>query len=364
MPRGATTRAPRVVDSTPFLVLPECQMAFTAASQLRDARNTRPGALLTISGPAGSGKSHLLDQVFAERRTAAELTQLVEVTADEFAAEWTEAVRARRVVEMREMYLAHTVLLCEDLQGFRHSPAAQEAFLSLVDEFVAAGGRVVATCSAPPQEIRGLIPRLCNRCHGGVSVSISLPGRASRLKLLKQFAAQLPVPVEIEVLERLADPDGHSPLELRAALRRLVQAAELRRSAVTVSLLHELQAGDPARKRRSVSDVAREVARQFGVTLRELRSQSRVAPARVPRQAAMFLSREVTAAGCSEIGAYFSGRTHSTVVYACERFEEQLADDARLRLLTNNVRRALSRPGRSPSRKPVDKRTSKRRATG
>ena len=362
MSRGGAARTQRVVDS--FLVLPECRFAFAAATQLRDARTTRPGQLLTLWGPSGGGKSHLLNQVFLGCRSAAERAQIIEVTAEEFVAEWTEAVRARRVVEMRELYLAHSLLLCEDLHGFCGFPAAQEAFVSLMDEFLAAGGRAVLTCSASPQETGGLTPRLCSRCHGGVSVSLPLPASASRFKLLKHFAAALQVPVDLEVLELLSQAEGRSPLELRGELRRLVQAAEQRRCAITVPLLRQLQAGEPGREPRSVSDVAREVARQFGVTLRELRSASRVAPACLPRQAAMFLSREVTSAGCSEIGAYFSGRTHSTVAYACERFEQLLANDAKLRVLTNNVRRSLARLQGNPRRKPVDKRTARRRATG
>jgi chromosomal replication initiator protein len=320
--------------------------------------------LLTISGPPGAGKSHLVTQAFSGRRGSADDVRVIEVTADEFVAEWMEAVRTRRVVEMRELYLAHEVLVCEDVQSFRHSPGAQEAFVSLIDEFTAGGGRVVVTCSAPPQELRGLAPRFVGRCHGGVSASISLPGRASRLKLLKHFAAPLQVRVAIDALELLAEPEGRSPRELRGLLRQLVQAAEQRRSAVDVTLLRELQAGEPQHEQRRVSDVAREVARQFGVTLQQLRSQSRVTPARIPRQAAMYLSREVTSAPCSEIGAYFNGRTHSTVVYACERFEQQLADDARLMALTDSIRHALTRQVDQSRRKPVDGRTAKRRASG
>ena len=155
-----------------------------------------------------------------------------------------------------------------------------------------------------------------------------------------------------------------SPRELRGELRRLVQAAEQRRRPIDAELLRNIQASEPTDQRRQVADVAREVARQFGITLRQLRSESRITAARVPRQAAMYLSRQITAAPCAEIGAYFSGRTHSTVVYACERFEQQIAEDPRLMARLEKVRQALARPTSRWRRKPVDGRGPKRRATG
>jgi chromosomal replication initiator protein len=354
-------RSPRAAETNPFLVLPENQQAFSAAMQLRDAQPSRPAPVLTITGPAGSGKSHLVSQVFSERRVAGRLPCLVEVTADEFVAECMEAVRTRRVAAMRELYLAHETLVCEDLQSFRSSAAAQEAFVSLMDELLCNGGRVVVTGPAALQELRGLTLRLVNRCHGGVSVGIQLPGRSSRLKLLQHFAAPIQVPVAIAALEALAETEGQSPRELRGRLRRLLQAAELQRGAIDLALLRTLLAEEPAHEPRRVADVAREVARQFGVTLRELRSTSRVAPARLPRQAAMYLSREVTTAPCAEIGAYFNGRSHSTVVYACERYEQQLAEDTRLMALTNSIRQVLVQQGR---RNRVNNRPAKRRASG
>jgi len=357
-------RPARVSELSPFLVLPESQLAFAAATQMRTARSTRPLPLLTICGTSGTGKSHLVSHVFAARRTSGDAPKVIEVTAEEFADEWTEAVRGRRLVEMREMYLAHELLICEDLQGFRNAPAAQEALVSLLDEMLAAGGRAVLTASAPPQEIRGLSARLIGRCHGGVSVSIPLPGRVSRLKLLKHFAAPLQVPVGLDVLESLAKTEGLSPRELRAQLQRLVQAAQQRRCAVDSALVHELLGGELPHGECRVADVAREVARQFGVTLQQLRSESRGAAAMLPRQAAMFLSREVTSAPCTEIGAYFSGRTHSTVVHACERYEQQLADDARLTALTDAIRSSLARPALRPRRKPVGERPAPRRDCG
>ena len=361
MSRRPPVRNPRAAENIPFLVLPENQLAFSAAVQLRDTHTTRLNPVLTISGASGTGKTHLVSQVFAERRTADCAPQTIEFTADEFVAEWKEAIRSRTVVEMRDLYLSHDTLVCEDLQAFRKSRAAQDAFVSLVDEFLACAGRVVFTASARPRNLRGLSPQLLNRCHGGVTTAIESPGHASRLKLLKHFAAPAQLPVSLDALQLLAEPEGASPRELRGQFRRLLQAAESQRRSVDLDLAKSILAVEPRSEPRRIADVAREVARQFGVTLRELRSQSRVAPARIPRQAAMYLSRQITGASCAEIGAYFSGRSHSTVVYACEQFQRQLTDDPGLTTVADGIRQKLTTQHR---RIRVNNPAAKRRASG
>jgi chromosomal replication initiator protein len=141
-----------------------------------------------------------------------------------------------------------------------------------------------------------------------------------------------------------------------------VQLAGERGQPISLTLVKGLEETDPAEGGRPVAEIAREVARQFGVALRTLRSTSRTSSALVPRQAAMFLSRELTSAPYSTIGEYFSGRSHSTVVHACRRFEELLENDSRLSAMAETVRRNLTR-STSTRRKPVDG-FRRRRASG
>jgi chromosomal replication initiator protein len=41
----------------------------------------------------------------------------------------------------------------------------------------------------------------------------------------------------------------------------------------------------------------------------------------------IYLARELTAASLQEIGKAFGGRNHATVLHACKRVEEHVADD-------------------------------------
>ncbi len=68
--------------------------------------------------------------------------------------------------------------------------------------------------------------------------------------------------------------------------------------------------------RPGIGDVCRSVATRFKVSPAELRGQSRVRKFALPRQMAMFISREVTGLSLPKIGRYFD-RDHTTILHAC-----------------------------------------------
>ncbi len=65
----------------------------------------------------------------------------------------------------------------------------------------------------------------------------------------------------------------------------------------------------------------------FGVTMDDLLSASRAQPVAWPRQVAMYLSRELTDATLPAIGRAFGNRNHTTVMHACRRTTERMAND-------------------------------------
>ena len=50
-----------------------------------------------------------------------------------------------------------------------------------------------------------------------------------------------------------------------------------------------------------------------------------------PRQIAMYLSRNLTDLSLPEIGGFFGGRDHTTVLHACEKIERDLKNDEKVR---------------------------------
>lgn len=76
--------------------------------------------------------------------------------------------------------------------------------------------------------------------------------------------------------------------------------------------------------------IQNKVAKYYHITIADLKGKKRVKQIVVPRQIAMYLSRELTDASLPKIGDEFGGKDHTTVIHAHEKIANQLDTDAEL----------------------------------
>jgi chromosomal replication initiator protein len=259
-------------------------------------------------------------------------------TAAEFAAEFAEASTRRTIPLFQSVTRQVDLMVLEDLQSLEGRPETQTQLLSLTNELLANECQIVWTCRKSPGELVKFLPRLINRFRGGVLAAMRLPGPASRQSLVEHFAASRQTGVTPAAMRNLASNLAVSPRELQAAVGRLAAIARQERRAIDADLVRKFLAHDLPPPKLKLEDICREVARQFGTTATDLRSRSRDRRSALPRQCAMFLARELTRGNLVQIGKFFGGRDHSTVVHSCQRFVALLEDDADLRSTLNQIR--------------------------
>ncbi len=100
----------------------------------------------------------------------------------------------------------------------------------------------------------------------------------------------------------------------------------LAKSALRDTIRHTAQAV-------ALKDIEHTVCATFQLDGETLRSDSRARSVSHPRMLAMYLARKHTGASYSEIGRYFGGRNHSTVISAEKKVAGWLRDEARTGLL-------------------------------
>jgi len=74
----------------------------------------------------------------------------------------------------------------------------------------------------------------------------------------------------------------------------------------------------------TVDFIQRCVVEEFGISLHDLKTRRRHKTIVLPRQVAMYLSRELTDLSFPEIGNCFGGKDHTTVLHAYNKIKESL----------------------------------------
>jgi chromosomal replication initiator protein len=91
----------------------------------------------------------------------------------------------------------------------------------------------------------------------------------------------------------------------------------------------------------TITSIQQLVAKEWGVTPEGLRSKTRTKMLTVPRQIAMFLTRDLLGTQLIEIGNAFGGRDHSTVIHSIEKTNQTLRSDPMFKTRVYKVRGLL-----------------------
>jgi len=132
--------------------------------------------------------------------------------------------------------------------------------------------------------------------------------------------------------------------ELEQCLTRIATYASLHTQSIDESLAEMILQQAFAEREQAVTAprIQQTVAAHFGLKMSELRSKQRQRALVFPRQVAMYLCRELTDASLPEIGRYFGGRDHTTVLHACAKIAHMEETDESVARLLWQLRRTLA----------------------
>ncbi len=302
---------------------------------------------LLIYGPHGSGKSHLAHGLAEWWRERFPQAAVEYCTGADFAREYAAALSAGRLEEWRDRLHRADLLVLENLGELASKPAVQQELLLLLDALADREARVVLTARSLPTQWQGLCAALRSRLSAALAVPLALPSQATRRAILESLAEGRGLPLSRQVLDKLAAAVPGGVPALVAAIAELELAARVTGKLASSEQVDSRQLRNLVEHRNSesaptVREIARLVARHFGLKLADLRSPQRQRSLVAARCVAMYLARQLTPASLSEIGEYFGGRDHTTVLHGCRRTEKLLTRDVAVRQAVADVRRSLT----------------------
>ncbi|HRN50617.1 MAG TPA: chromosomal replication initiator protein DnaA [Anaerolineales bacterium] len=295
---------------------------------------------LFLYGRVGLGKTHLLRAIgYASQQRG---LRVLYVSSEEFTNDLISAIRSQTTPAFRDKYRSADVLLIDDIQFIAGKESTQEEFFHTFNTLHGQNKQIVLTSDRSPKGFLTLEERLRSRFEWGLLADIQSPDYETRLAILRSNAEKLGRPVPAEVLEAIAERMQTNIRELEGALNRMVAYAYLRDVPLTVDLVDGALADMlPEPQSLSPETIVEAVARAFNQPQDKLLSRDRSAPVALARQVAMYLMREEARLSLPTIGAVLGGRDHTTVMHGCEKINELLETDERLRRQVSDLREQL-----------------------
>ncbi len=313
-----------------FVVGPHNEYATAVARSVAEAPATAYNPVF-IYADTGLGKTHLIQAIAHGALEQHPDLKIRYVTVERFTDDFINAVTDKgRIEGFKQAYRENDILLVDDVQFLAEKQQTQVEFFHTFNSLYEAGRQIVITSDRPPRSLEALEERLRSRFGQGVVVDVSRPDLETRIAILrKQVKWDRLKVADPEVLAFIAGRVTTNIRELYGALTRAVGYASVRGVDLDVEVAREALA-DILPKAYShpitVEMVQAEVAREFGCHVNDLRGARRTQDIAFARHIAMYLARDLTEASLPQIGERFGGRDHSTVLYAVNKIERQLAD--------------------------------------
>ncbi len=292
------------------------------------------GHSLYLYSGVGNGKSHLLEAVSQQLRRDDPRKQVLSLSAEAFANYFTQALDSRTISSFRQRFRNVDALVMDDIDFLDGKKGIQEEFLNTLRRLESRRGVLIVAGDRHPNLLTRTSPEIISRLTSGLVCRIESPDRSTRRKILDGLRSTLGVDMADEVVEFVASRFKDNVRELEGAMNTLQNWAIASGRKVTLSVAREALLNlerDCMRIVRLV-DVEQAICQTFGLTADDLRSDKRTRSATQPRMLAMFLARRLTGTAYAEIGQFFGGRNHSTVVSAERRIEALVSKCSSLKI--------------------------------
>jgi len=327
-----------------FVTGPCNRLAHAAALAVADLPGRAYNPLF-VHASVGLGKSHLL-QAFCHRILANHPDRsLAYMSCEDFVNRFITAIERGQTEQFRQRFRRLGVLVIDDIHFLADKDRTQEEFFHTFNTLYQDQKQIVLSSDSPPHEIPSLEERLVSRFKWGLVVRVDRPSFETRVAIVQKKARLRGRDLPEDVVQYIANVVDTNNRELEGAVVRVLGHASLCNRPVDLALAKEALRDLIATPTRAITiqEVADAVIRRYSARLSDLQGRERAQSVAVPRQICMFLARRLSNRSLEEIGVFFGGRDHTTVLHAERKVRRMIEHDPAFRGLVEAIERDILR---------------------
>jgi chromosomal replication initiator protein len=299
---------------------------------------------LFLYGGVGMGKTHLMQAIGHEMKRRQPTAGICYVSSEKFTNEMINSLRYDKMTSFRDKYRSVDLLLIDDIQFLAGKERTQEEFFHTFNALHECIKQIVIASDRPPKELPEIEDRLRSRFEWGLIADIQPPDLETKVAILQKKAESEHLALPVEVALYIASNIRTNVRELEGALTRLFAWCNLNGVEITLSVTQQClkQFIDTQVRKITIEAIQRAVAEHFGMRVTELKAKNNSRSVVVPRQIAMFLTKQMTEASLPEIGRQFGGKHHTTVMHSIAKIEDQRRADKDLNRTLSTLQETLN----------------------
>ncbi len=324
-----------------FIVSEFNKLAYNAAQTIFKDKFWNP---IFISGGVGLGKTHLLHAIGNEYINHFPNKIVKYISTDDFVREVYNSfsVGGNSVEQLKEKYESYDLLLLDDIQFLEKKEKINEIFFNIFNKNVSTGKIIIMTSDKEPSLLQNLESRMKSRFHSGLYIKITKPDLNSIKKILEEKLKESNESFILtsDVINYISRRYCNDIRELEGFLHRIlfyVINNNLPPNAIInldiIKKINETDNHDNLMKYGfdvNPEIVINQICAAYSINPDLVRSKNRTKQISLVRQVCMYVLRQKFNMNYSQIGSFFSGRDHSTVIESIESITKKIKKDNKL----------------------------------
>jgi chromosomal replication initiator protein len=298
---------------------------------------------LLIYGGVGLGKTHLAQAIGNEVKKTMPDKLVIYVSCEKFCQQFVDSLKNNTINDFVNFYQAMDIIIMDDVHNFAGKDKTQDIFFHIFNHLHQSGKQLILTSDKPPKDLAGLEERLLSRFKWGLSADLSVPDMETRMAILKKKMYQDGIELPNDVIEYVANNIDNNVRELEGAMVSLLAQSTLNKKEIDLALAKQMLKNfiKNTTKEISMEYIQKLVCEYFEVPVEMVKSKTRKREIVQARQISMYLSKSHTKTSLKSIGAFFGGRDHSTVIYACQTVEDLIDTDKKFKAYVYDIQKKL-----------------------